>query len=57
MRGRTTLVITHRLELARVADRVVVLEAGRAVEEGTAAELLARGGEFARVFARLEPVA
>jgi ATP-binding cassette subfamily B protein len=56
MRGRTTLVITHRLELARLADRVVVLEEGRAVEQGSADELLARGGAFARLFARLQPI-
>ena len=41
MRGRTTIIITHRLELARRADRVVVLERGRIVEEGTA-DALAR---------------
>jgi len=40
MRGRTTIIITHRLELARRADRVVVLERGRIAEHGTASELL-----------------
>jgi ATP-binding cassette subfamily B protein len=40
MRGRTTIIITHRLELARRADRVVVLERGRIVEHGRAADLL-----------------
>jgi ABC-type multidrug transport system fused ATPase/permease subunit len=52
MRGRTTIIITHRLELARRAERVVVLERGRVVEEGTVAELLARGAVFASVFER-----
>jgi ATP-binding cassette subfamily B protein len=52
MRGRTTIIITHRLELARRAERVVVLERGRVVEEGTVAELLARGAAFASVFER-----
>ena len=50
MRGRTTILVSHRLALARRADRVVVLEHGRIVEEGTAAELLGRHGTFARLF-------
>ena len=50
MRGRTTILVSHRLALARRADRVVVLARGRIVEEGTAAELLDRGGTFARLF-------
>jgi ABC-type multidrug transport system fused ATPase/permease subunit len=50
MRGRTTVVITHRLELARRADRVVVLERGRMLEEGTAEDLMARRGVFAELF-------
>ena len=50
MRGRTTILVSHRLALARRADRVVVLERGRIVEEGTAAELRGRGGAFARLF-------
>ncbi len=50
MRGRTTLVITHRLEPALRADRVVVLEEGRVVEEGAPRELLARAGAFRRLF-------
>jgi len=52
MRGRTTIVISHRLELARRADRIVVLERGRVVEEGTADALLLRErGSFAELFA------
>lgn len=50
MRGRTTILVSHRLALARRADRVVVLERGRIAEEGTAAELLGRHGTFARLF-------
>ena len=48
MRGRTTVVITHRLELARRADRVVVLDRGRMLEEGSAEDLMARGGQDGR---------
>ena len=51
MRGRTTLLITHRLALAAAADRVLVLGATGIVEEGAPRELQARGGAFARLFA------
>ncbi|HUF49476.1 MAG TPA: ABC transporter ATP-binding protein [Longimicrobiales bacterium] len=54
MRGRTTVIITHRLELARLAERVIVLENGRVCESGTADELMVRGGNFARLFASLQ---
>jgi len=47
--GRTVLLIAHRLRLARRADRVVVLDAGRVVEQGTPAQLLAGGGAFRRL--------
>ncbi len=50
MQGRTTIVITHRLELARRAGRIVVLDRGRIVEEGSVEELLTRGGAFAALF-------
>jgi ATP-binding cassette subfamily B protein len=49
MRGRTTLVIAHRLATIRSADRIVVMDAGRIVEEGTHDVLVARGGLYARL--------
>jgi ATP-binding cassette subfamily B protein len=45
--GKAVLTVAHRLSTARDADRVIVLEAGRIIEEGAPAELAARGGHFA----------
>jgi len=50
MHGRTTIVITHRLELAAQADRVIVLRDAHVVEEGTPADLRQTSGAFARHF-------
>jgi ATP-binding cassette, subfamily B, bacterial len=50
MRGRTTILITHRRDLAMQADDVVVLDGARVVETGSPRELEAKGGAFARLF-------
>jgi subfamily B ATP-binding cassette protein MsbA len=54
MQGRTTLIVAHRLSTIEHADRVVVMEQGRIVEEGAPAKLLAQGGPYARLHHRGE---
>ncbi|MFC9834378.1 ABC transporter ATP-binding protein [Rhodococcus sp. NPDC127530] len=53
-RGRTTLVVAHRLTQAAAADRVVVLEHGRIVEQGPHADLVAAGGRYAELWSAWE---
>ncbi len=49
-RGRTTLVVAHRLSTIKNADRIAVISGGKVVEEGSHSELLANGGEYAKLY-------
>jgi ATP-binding cassette, subfamily B, bacterial len=51
MRGRTTIIITHRIATIHNVDQIVVLEGGRVVEQGRGPELVARGGVYAKLHA------
>jgi ATP-binding cassette subfamily B protein len=55
MRGRTVIVISHRLDVVRGADQVVVLDGARVIESGTPARLEAAGGAFAALFTGTRP--
>ncbi len=57
MRGRTTLVVAHRLSTIRQADRIIVLEHGEIVEEGAHDDLLARSGRYAHLHATQSGIA
>jgi len=50
MQGRTTLVIAHRLSTVKRADRIVVMQAGKIIEEGSHGELIALGGSYKRLY-------
>jgi ATP-binding cassette, subfamily B, bacterial len=50
-KGRTTILISHRFPTVRMADRIIVLEGGRVIEEGTHHGLVASGGRYAKLFA------
>ena len=49
--GTTALVVAHRLDQATAADRILVMDAGRIIEDGTHAQLMAAGGRYAQLFA------
>jgi ATP-binding cassette subfamily B protein len=50
MQDRTAIVIAHRLSTVKHADRLIVMDHGRIIEEGTHAGLLARGGHYAELY-------
>ena len=50
MKGRTTVIISHRISAVQYADRIIVLDHGRIAEQGGHAELLAKGGSYAALY-------
>ncbi len=57
LRGRTSIVIAHRLTTIRNADRIIVMQRGQIAEDGTHAELMARGGHYARLYSHQSSMA
>ncbi|MEO0409877.1 MAG: ABC transporter ATP-binding protein, partial [Cyanobacteria bacterium P01_A01_bin.135] len=55
--GKTAFVISHNLQAARTADRILYLDQGRILEQGTHAELLQKHGQYARLYALQDPQA
>ena len=50
MRGKTSLVVAHRLSTIRNADHIVVMDQGKIIEQGNFAQLMAKGGFFAELY-------
>jgi ATP-binding cassette subfamily B protein len=53
-KGRIAIIVTHRLGSVKLAGRILVMKRGRLVEQGTHAELIKAGGEYARLYAAQE---
>jgi ATP-binding cassette subfamily B protein len=50
LQGKVAIIVTHRLGLARIADRILVMERGRIVQDGNHTELMVADGLYARMF-------